>query len=445
MKKLIGFLNIPLLAVSLAFAQGDGAAASGNAYSVGSWKDSAPAKSKSAPASASVVVEKPAVQEAPAAQETPAVEEKTAEKTETKPAEKPVAKKTAKPAEKRAAKTAPAPAATPEPAPVAEPASSAQTEPASSSGQATPASSSAQAVPAEAPAPAATPAPAPVVTPVPVATADSVPAKTETAYDSAKKAALTTPENVRELRGKKSFAEYQQKQQVKRDSVWAVSSYHGFSFTGGRTYDKRLGEYADADDFIWATNLGLYYFYRYNFNPYISFQGRLGALYRYGRFEKSAGYGSAQYHGESYDLENIKSTRYFNMSVDAPMSIRFGTLVLPSSFVYMSLTLGVTKSVYDYIDVQNRVVFANPSAELKETLKYVDDYPYKKSHHTDGAFYLDDWESNCWFGIGADFRYVALEFQALIAANSTRDNHRYHDMFHKAMPTWRFMIDFGAY
>lgn len=434
MKKLIGFLNIPLLAVSLAFAQGDGAAASGNAYSVGSWKDSAPAKSKSAPASASVVVEKPAVQEAPAAQETPAVEEKTAEKPETKPAEKPVAKKATKPAEKRAAKTAPAPAATPAPAPVAEPVSSAQAEPASSS---------AQVAPAVAPAPEATPAP--VTTPAVVAAADSVPAKTETAYDSAKKAALTTPENVRELRGKKSFAEYQQKQQVKRDSVWADASYHGFSFTGGRMYDKRLGEYADADDFIWATNLGLYYFYRYNFNPYISFQGRLGALYRYGRFEKSIGYGSAQYHGESYDLENIKSTRYFNMSVDAPMSIRFGTLVLPSSFVYMSLTLGVTKSVYDYIDVQNKVVFADPSAELKETLKYVDDYPYKKSHHTDGAFYLDDWESNCWIGIGTNFKYMAFEFQTLIAANSTRDNHRYHDMFHKAMPTWRLMIDFGAY
>ena len=58
-------------------------------------------------------------------------------------------------------------------------------------------------------------------------------------------------------------------------------------------------------------------------------------------------------------------------------------------------------------------------------------------------FYMDDWETNGWVGVGIDGKYLSAEFQVLVASGSTKDNHRYYHLFHDTNPTWRVMVDFS--
>lgn len=260
--------------------------------------------------------------------------------------------------------------------------------------------------------------------------------------DASHGVAAKTPASFREKRGKKTYTEYRDSVvSAKRDSALLDRYKHWITFSGGRLYDKHLGEF--ADDFVWGSNLATYYMYRYTFNPYVALQGRAGFLYRYGRFNDELDFGSIRFDGKSYKKKHEKESKYKNYAIDVPLSVKTGYQVYDSYFIFATLTLGVTKSIYERISVTDKVIIENPSEDLKNALTYVDNYPYEKSHKTNGAFDGDDWETNSWIGAGVEFKYVSVEFQALIAANSTKDNHRFQNMFHKKMPTWRVMVDFG--
>jgi len=249
----------------------------------------------------------------------------------------------------------------------------------------------------------------------------------------------------KKMRQKKSVAEYESVQNAKRDSILNQTYHFGISAVGGRTHDKRLGD-LDVNS-KWGGDFGLYLFYRHYFNDYVAMQGRLGAMFRYARFKDETLYEDKLTFGdEKYDINDKMTVAYSNIAIDAPLSLKVGGHVEHTSFLFISLTGGITKSMYDHIKTNSSLTVKDPSKELSETLDELKEkgrYPIEESRTTAGNFYVDDWEFNSWLGAGVDGKYVSLEYQVLIAASSTKDNHRYHNLFHGNYPTWRVMVDFS--
>lgn len=278
----------------------------------------------------------------------------------------------------------------------------------------------------------------------PVAVEDSSQNLWQTSSDSLTKLGTPYANAYKKKRDKITFAEQDPIFRKKQDSILSVTLHHGVSVDFGRVYDKRIGNF--ANDVDWGTNLGFYYFYRDYIGSHVGYQGRFGVLYRYSRFEDQFDYGTALFEETNFDLVREQSTNYQNISIDVPLTLKFGGFVDRTSFLFVSITAGVTKSVYERITRSNTVLFKEPSAELSEKLEILTDlnlYPYTESHSTKEAFNADDWESNSWIGTGLDTKYVGINLQFLIAANSTSSNHRFKNIFHKSVPTWRLMIDFG--
>lgn len=317
--------------------------------------------------------------------------------------------------------------------------------------------------PAAAPAAAqlaAKPAPAPVPPPLPSSSSSvdavsssssSEPAATsvskEADADSVSADSVTERKyanRYKEMRQKITVAEYDSIQRAGIDSSFAKTLHHGISFISGNTKDKHLGDVAENQ--VWGTTFGAYYFYRYYFNPYLAFQGRLGFLFRYARFEDEEDYRSIDYKDKSYDLIDEKTVSFQNYSLDLPLSLKVGGHLDHTTFMFASISVGVTKSLYEKIFVDNAIVAPKASASLSESLDLLEKngkFVSKESHEISGQFDDDDWEMNSWFGVGLDGKYFGIEYQVLIAANSTKDNHRYYNIFRKAWPTWRLVVDFS--
>ena len=258
---------------------------------------------------------------------------------------------------------------------------------------------------------------------------------------------LDTIKNLNEfqkMRGKKPFSHYDSIAVSIRDSILSHTYHHGVSFIGGRSKDKRIGHF--ADDLVWGGNFGFYYFYRYYLGDHIGLQGHIGGLFRYSRFNDLIDNGSAEFNGVDYALVREQSLTYHNFSIDVPLTLKIGGRLSHTSLLHGSVSLGVTKSLYEKISVNNEIRFKNPSSDLKEALDVLTEsglYPYTEYHTTSGNFFADDLEMNSWIGVGVDSKYINLEYQVLIAANSTSSNHRIHDIFRKDWPTWRIIIDFS--
>lgn len=245
------------------------------------------------------------------------------------------------------------------------------------------------------------------------------------------------------MRKKKSVAEYDSTQNAIRDSIASITYNFGLSFIGGRAKDKRLGNLEENSD--WDGNFGVYLFYRYYFTSFFALQGRLGAIYRYARFTKNDEIKDGiTYKETQFDVNNKLTVDYHDIAVDAPLTLKLGAHTGHTTFIFLSLAGDITKSIFDQINTTREYTVKHPSKELKKDLAVLESkglYPAYENYTVEGNFYADDWEFSSWAGAGIDCKYISVEYQVLLAAGSTKDNHRFHAINHGGMPSWRVMVD----
>lgn len=245
------------------------------------------------------------------------------------------------------------------------------------------------------------------------------------------------------MRKKKSVAEYDSTQNAIRDSIASITYNFGLSFIGGRAKDKRLGNLEENSD--WDGNFGVYLFYRYYFTSFFALQGRLGAIYRYARFTKNDEIKDGiTYKETQFDVNNKLTVDYHDIAVDAPLTLKLGAHTGHTTFIFLSLAGDITKSIFDQINTTREYTVKHPSKELKKDLAVLESkglYPAYENYTVEGNFYVDDWEFSSWAGAGIDCKYISVEYQVLLAAGSTKDNHRFHAINHGGMPSWRVMVD----
>lgn len=245
------------------------------------------------------------------------------------------------------------------------------------------------------------------------------------------------------MRKKKSVAEYDSTQNAIRDSIASITYNFGLSFIGGRAKDKRLGNLEENSD--WDGNFGVYLFYRYYFTSFFALQGRLGAIYRYARFTKNDEIKDGiTYKETQFDVNNKLTVDYHDIAVDAPLTLKLGAHTGHTTFIFLSLAGDITKSIFDQINTTREYTVKHPSKELKKDLAVLESkglYPAYENYTVEGNFYIDDWEFSSWAGAGIDCKYISVEYQVLLAAGSTKDNHRFHAINHGGMPSWRVMVD----
>ena len=273
---------------------------------------------------------------------------------------------------------------------------------------------------------------------VAAAPADSAKADT-TAADSA---APKKPRN------KITYEDYQKKV-IKAAKKRSKTLHHGLSLVSANYHDKN---YWHTDhDAEWGMGMGMYYFYRRYIGNYLGFQGRLGALYRYSRWtfdvdEQEATLSS----GEKYTLVHSLDRKYFNISADMPLTGKLGYHVKgTTTFLFTSLTFGLTKPIYEMTDTENTLDLKTNDKGLKDDLKLINGagqnpFPLYESHQTNKFFYMDDWETSGWIGLGIESRLVSFEFQMFALGGASQNaNHRYYHIGHDSHPTWRVFLDFS--
>jgi hypothetical protein len=100
------------------------------------------------------------------------------------------------------------------------------------------------------------------------------------------------------------------------------------------------------------------------------------------------------------------------------------------------------------VDTENSLYLNTSSQDLKNDMQVLKNegknpFPLYENHQTKEPFYMDDWETSSWIGVGIENRLVSFEFQLYGIGASTRDNHRYHHLGHDSDFTWRFFVDFS--
>ena len=248
-------------------------------------------------------------------------------------------------------------------------------------------------------------------------------------------------------RNKITYADYQAriKATAKKRSR---TLHHGLSIMDANFEDSRYGNM--KYDARWGSGLGLYYFYRRYFGHYVGFQGRLGANYRYSRweFDKNTIEGKTS-DGTSYEMVHNIDRKYHNFAADLPLTLKLGHHIQrTTAFIFMSATLDVTKPIFEMVDTENRLYlesFGDASdEELERISKYGDNpFPLYESHQTKEFFGFKDWETSAWIGAGIESRLVSVEFQVFGIGTSTSDNHRYNHLGHDSNFSWRLFLDFS--
>ena len=249
------------------------------------------------------------------------------------------------------------------------------------------------------------------------------------------------------MRNKITYADYQEK--VKRTAKKrSKTMHHGLSLVGA-TYNDKNYWHMDHDA-NWGTGVGMYYFYRRYFGNYFGMQGRVGALYRYSRwtFDVDEQEGKLST-GEKYKLTHTIDRKYHNIAADLPLTGKLGYHIKgTTTFLYTAVTLGLTKPIYELVDTENSLSFSSKNRDLNEDLALMDKlgnnpFPLQESHQTYKFFYMDDWETNSWIGLGIESRLVSFEIQMFAFGGASQNaNHRYHNIG-QGSPTWRMFLDFS--
>ena len=273
-------------------------------------------------------------------------------------------------------------------------------------------------------------------------TTDSAAVKAAAVQDST--SSDSTEQKVVKPRNKITYAEYQARRNKKRTKTL----HHGLTLVGANYHDKRYGHMDHDDD--WGSGIGMYYFYRRYFGNFFGMQGRFGGIYRYSRwnFDNDVQKGTLS-SGESYKLIHNIDRKYHNFAIDMPLTGKFGYHVKgTTAFLFTSLTLGLTKPLIEIVDTENNLYLKSSSKTLTEdqevlTLQGENSFPLHESHQSKECFFMDDWETNSWIGVGIESRLVSIEFQVFAIGASTKDNHRYYHIGHDSNLTWRLFLDFS--
>ena len=119
-----------------------------------------------------------------------------------------------------------------------------------------------------------------------------------------------------------------------------------------------------------------------------------------------------------------------------------------TTFLYTGVTLGLTKPIYELVDTENSLYFSTNDKSLKDDLDLINKvennpFPLQESHQTHRSFFMDDWETNSWIGLGIESRLVSFEIQMFAFGGATQNaNHRYHNIG-QGSPSWRMFLDFS--
>ncbi|SMP40945.1 hypothetical protein [Fibrobacter sp. UWB10] len=270
-----------------------------------------------------------------------------------------------------------------------------------------------------------------------------------TAVQDTRKAAPVAKDTAapQKMRNKITYADYQEK--VKRSAKKrSKTMHHGLSLVGA-TYNDKNYWHMDHDA-NWGTGVGMYYFYRRYFGNYLGMQGRVGALYRYSRWTFDADEQEGKLStGEKYKLTHSIDRKYHNIAADLPLTGKLGYHIKgTTTFLYTALTLGLTKPIYEFVDTENSLSFSTKDKGLKEDLNLINEtgnnpFPLHESHQTYKFFYMDDWETNSWIGLGIESRLVSFEIQMFAFGGASQNaNHRFHNIG-QGSPTWRMFLDFS--
>jgi hypothetical protein len=104
--------------------------------------------------------------------------------------------------------------------------------------------------------------------------------------------------------------------------------------------------------------------------------------------------------------------------------------------------------IYELVDTENSLSFKTKDKQLNEDLLLINEtgnnpFPLRESHQTHKFFYMDDWETNSWIGLGIESRLVSFEIQMFAFGGASQNaNHRYHNIG-QGSPTWRMFLDFS--
>ena len=261
-------------------------------------------------------------------------------------------------------------------------------------------------------------------------------------------AAAPAEEPKKKMRNKITYAEYNARIQANAKKK-SRTLHHGITVVDADYHDKRYGN-MDHES-TWGTGIGLYYFYRRYFGHFVGFQGRLGGIYRYSRwtFDNDETSGKLD-DGTAYELTHEVDRKYYNFSADLPLSLKLGHHIKKTTgFIYASLTFDLTKPIYEMVDTENRLFLKSGSHSLNEDMKTLsaqgeNPFPLYESHQTNKFFYMDDWETSGWIGVGVESRMISVEFQVYgIGGASKNDSHRYYHLGHDSDFTWRLFVDFS--
>ncbi len=267
------------------------------------------------------------------------------------------------------------------------------------------------------------------------------------AAQSPSKADIAKDTVAPKMRNKITYADYQEK--VKRSAKKrSKTMHHGLSLVGA-TYNDKNYWHMDHDA-NWGTGVGMYYFYRRYFGNYLGMQGRVGALYRYSRWSFDADEQEGKLStGEKYKLTHRIDRKYHNIAADLPLTGKLGYHIKgTTTFLYTGITLGLTKPIYEFVDTENSLSFSTKDKGLKEDLGLINEtgnnpFPLHESHQTYKFFYMDDWETNSWIGLGIESRLVSFEIQMFAFGGASQNaNHRFHNIG-QGSPTWRMFLDFS--
>lgn len=248
-------------------------------------------------------------------------------------------------------------------------------------------------------------------------------------------------------RNKITYAEYQARLLAKHPKK-SKTLHHGLTLVSANYHDKRYG--AMNHDADWGSGIGMYYFYRRYFGRYLGVQGRFGGLYRYSRWNFDEGVENGKLaSGEKYSLVHNVDRKYHNFAADLPLTGKFGYHIKgTTTYLFTSLTFGLTKPIYEMVDTENRLYLKTDSKELRSDLNTLkaagqNPFPLYESHQTNKFFYMDDWETSGWIGLGVENRLVSFEFQVYGLGGATSANHRYYHLGHDSNFTWRLFLDFS--
>lgn len=244
----------------------------------------------------------------------------------------------------------------------------------------------------------------------------------------------------------KTYSEYLKDLQDKKTKALADNYHHGVTLQVSRLNDTEYGKM--KDNFTWGMGAGVYYFYRYYFLNCLAIQPRFGLIYRYGRFNSEDKESKTLKNGEKIDLTSDVEITYDNLALNIPFTLKIGTNVEPTTFIYLGGTFDVTKPLLEQASYTKTWDVSSSNKKTQDDIEFLkseglDEFPLKERHEIDEPFFMEDWEFSGWAGLGIDGKFASLSAEMLIISKSLKNNHVYERKIDGSWPTIRVMVDFS--